>query len=312
MTLTDIPRAPLVGLGLPGAAARVRRTALTALAPAIWGSAYVVTSELLPPDRPLFAALARALPAGLIALAISRTLPRGEWWWRSLVLGTLNIGAFFPLLFVGAQRLPGGVAATFGAVQPLLVALLVVALLREALSRWRLGWGIVGLLGVALVVLGPDAALDPVGIGAALAAATSMSVGVTLTKRWGRPVGVGPVALAGWQLTAGGAVLLVPTLVVEGVPMHVDGAALAGYAWLGLVGGLVAYMVWFAGIASLPVTATSLLGLLTPLVAAVLGVVVLGQVLAPVQLVGFALALAALLAGQLAPQARRARAAARA
>lgn len=50
-------------------------SALTALAPLVWGSTYLVTTEMLPPDRPLLAATVRALPAGLILLAIGRTLP---------------------------------------------------------------------------------------------------------------------------------------------------------------------------------------------------------------------------------------------
>lgn len=66
--------------------------ALTALAPASWGTTYVVTTHLLPPGHPLFAGLMRALPAGLLALAITRVLPRGDWWWKAAVLGVLNIG----------------------------------------------------------------------------------------------------------------------------------------------------------------------------------------------------------------------------
>lgn len=53
---------------------------------------YIVTTELLPPAHPLFAGLLRALPAGLIALAFTRGSPRGAWWGRGAVLGTLNIG----------------------------------------------------------------------------------------------------------------------------------------------------------------------------------------------------------------------------
>ncbi|WP_249044498.1 hypothetical protein [Crossiella equi] len=75
---------------------------LTALAPAVWGSTYLVTTELLPPGRPLLAAVLRALPAGLLLVALTRRLPRGDWWWRSFVLGALNIGVFFALLFVAA------------------------------------------------------------------------------------------------------------------------------------------------------------------------------------------------------------------
>ncbi|HLS62700.1 MAG TPA: EamA family transporter [Ruania sp.] len=288
------PRTPLVGW-----------TALTALAPAVWGTTYIVTTHLLPEGHPLFAALLRALPAGLIAVAVAQRLPRGSWWWKSAVLGVLNMGLFLPLLFVAAQHLPGGVAATLGAAQPIAVAFLAVVILHERLSWWRVGWGVVGVVGVALVVLGPEAALDPVGVLAGVAGAASMATGVVLTKRWGRPEGVGPVGFAGWQLTAGGLFLLLPALVVDGVPPGIDLAATAGYLWLGLVGALLAYSLWFAGIGRLPVTATALLGLLSPLVAATLGVALAGERLVPLQLLGFAVALLAMVAGQLSPSMSR-------
>lgn len=282
---------------------RAGLTVLTALAPAVWGTTYIVASELLPAGHPMFAGLMRALPAGLLALLLCRTLPHGAWWWKIAVLGALNIGVFFPLLFLAAQKLPGGVAATLGATQPILVTFLAVVILGEKFSRWRVSWGVAGVIGVGLVVLGPGAALDPVGVLAGLGGAVSMGLGVVLTKKWGRPPGVGALALAGWQLTAGGMILLVPTLIVEGVPSSVDAPAIAGYVWLGLVGGLLAYTVWFAGIRRLPVTATALLGLLSPLVAATLGAVLLAETLTAIQLVGFALALVALVAGQLTPRA---------
>lgn len=288
---TALPTAPVAS------GRRVGLIAATALAPAVWGTTYLVTTEMLPPGHPLFAALARALPAGLLGLAITRALPRGVWWWRVVVLGVLNIGIFFPLLFVAAERLPGGVAATLGASQPLLVVGLAVIVLGEPPSAWRLLWGVLGVVGVGLVVLGPGAGFDAVGVLAGIASAGSMALGVTLTKRWGRPPGTGPVSYASWLLTAGGLFLLPLTLLVEGVA-PVDGTALIGHAWLALPGGLVAYVLWFRGLATLPVTSTALLGLLSPLVAAGLGALALGQLLVPIQVAGFALALTALVAGQ--------------
>ncbi|WP_141494214.1 EamA family transporter [Kytococcus schroeteri] len=279
---------------------------MTALAPATWGTTYLVTTHLLPPGHPLFAALLRTLPAGLLAVAIGRQLPTGAWWWRSLVLGALNMGAFFPLLFVAAQRLPGGVAATLGAVQPIVIAFLAAALLPERLSGWRVLWGVVGVAGIGMVVLGPAARLDLLGVAAGLGGAVSMATGVVLTKRWGRPQGVLAVTLAGWQLTGGGVLLLLPALVLDGVPPGIDAEAVAGYLWLGLVGALLSYSLWFAGIARLPVTPTALLGLLSPLVAALLGALVAGESLTALQLAGFAVALTAMVCGQL-PAPRRGR-----
>jgi len=119
----------------------------TAIAPALWGTTYLVTTELLPPDRPLLAGVIRALPAGLLLMAVTRRLPRGSWWWRSFVLGGLNIGAFFALLFVAAYRLPGGVAATVGALQPLLVAVLSAGLLAQRMSLRTILAAIGGVVG---------------------------------------------------------------------------------------------------------------------------------------------------------------------
>ncbi|MFG2567730.1 EamA family transporter [Streptomyces sp. NPDC048567] len=280
----------------PGA---LPRTALTALAPAVWGTTYLVTTEFLPAGHPLFAGFLRALPAGLIALALTRTLPRGAWWGKAAVLGVLNIGLFLPLLFIAAERLPGGVAATLGAAQPLVVAVLAVAVLRQPLAARPLLWGVTGVLGVGLVVIGPGARLDGAGVAAGLAGAATMGLGVTLTKRWGRPEGVGPLAFTGWQLTAGGLFLAPVAFLAEGAPPAIDGRAALGYLWLGLVGGLLTYALWFRGIGALPVTSVAVLGLLSPLVAAGLGALVLGQTLGPVQLAGFALALASIVGGQL-------------
>lgn len=279
----------------------------TAITPMVWGTTYIVTTELLPPG-PMFAGLMRALPAGLLALVLTRTLPRGSWWWRAAVLGTLNIGVFFPMLFITAERLPGGVAATLGATQPIIVALLAVLILSERLSVPRLLWGVIGVVGVGLVVLGPGAGMDAVGVVAGLVGAASMGLGVTLTKKWGRPDGVGPMAYAGWQLAAGGLVLLAPTLLIEGVPAGIDGKAVLGYSWLGIIGGLLAYTLWFRGVRALPVAPTALLGLLSPLVAAAIGALVLAETFSPGQLLGFALALTALVAGQLVGAEPRARA----
>jgi probable blue pigment (indigoidine) exporter len=282
---------------------RAATVALTALAPASWGTTYVVTTELLPPGHPLFAGMLRALPGGLLALAITRVLPRGDWWWKAVVLGALNIGALYPLLFVTAERLPGGVAATLGAAQPLMVAGLAVVLLHDRPTAWRLTWSVLGVVGVGLVVLGPQAGLDAVGVVAGLAGTAGMAAGIVLTKRWGLPAGVGPLTLTGWQLTAGGLLLLPLTAAIEGAPPSIDAGAAAGYLWLGSVGGLIASTLWFRGLGRLPVGASAPLVLLSPLVAAAIGIA-RGESLSLPQTLGFALALAALLAAQLTVPAR--------
>jgi len=267
------------------------------MVPAVWGTTYAVTTELLPPDRPLLAAVLRALPAGLLLVAVTRRLPRGSWWWRATVLGALNIGAFFALLFVAAYRLPGGVAAVAGAVQPLLVAGLAAPLLGERAHARQVVAAVAGLGGVALMVLRSQARLDAVGVAAALGGACAMATGVVLAKRWGRPAPV--LAVTGWQLVAGGLLLVPLALAVEGPPPgRVDAAGIAGYAYLSLVGTAAAYTLWFRGIAALPVTDVTLLGLLSPVVATALGWLALGQGLTGGQVTGALVVLAALVTAQ--------------
>lgn len=273
-----------------------RALATTAIAPAAWGCTYVVTTELLPTGRPLLAAVLRALPAGLVLTALARDLPRGGWWGKALVLGALNIGGFFALLFAAAYRLPGGVAATLGATQPLVAALLASAVLSEPLRARVLGSGLLGLAGVALLVLRADARLDAIGVLAGTAAALSMATGVVLTKRWGRPVSL--LAFTGWQLVAGGLLLVPLALAVEGPPPHLTGRNLVGFLWLASGGTAVAYALWFRGLDRLPVARVSLLGLVSPIVATLAGWVVLHQTMSRTQVVGALLVATALVTGQ--------------
>lgn len=280
--------------------------ALTALTPLVWGSTYAVTTEFLPPDRPLFTALARALPAGLVLLAVTRVPPRGVWIWRAAVLGVLNIGAFFPLLFLAAYRLPGGVAAVLGAAGPLFALAFARVLLAERPTGRKLLAGLAGLLGVALVVLRADARLDTAGVLAGLAGAASMSAGTVLTKRWGRPEGVGALALTGWQLTAGGLLLVPVALLAEGAPPALTTENVLGYLYLGGIGTAVAYWIWFRGISRLPATSVAFLALLSPVSATVIGWAALGQALTPLQLLGMALALGGTLLGQTSAAAPKA------
>ncbi|MBN0046348.1 EamA family transporter [Streptomyces actuosus] len=272
---------------------------LTALAPVSWGTTYAVTTEFLPPGRPLFTGLMRALPAGLLLLALTRVLPRGIWWGRAAVLGALNIGAFFPLLFLSAYRLPGGTAAVVTSVGPLCVVGLSAVLLGQRPTARSVLTGIVAAFGVSLVVLRAAGALDVLGVTAALAATVSMSAGTVLTQRWGRPDGVGPLALAGWQLTAGGLLVAPLALGVEGAPPALNGPAVGGYVYLALANTAVAYWLWFRGIGRLTATQVTFLGPLSPLTAATVGWAALGQALTPVQAAGMAVAFGATVAGQL-------------
>lgn len=268
---------------------------LAAVAPMIWGTTYIVTTQMLPPGYPLTTALLRALPAGLLLLAVTRTVPPRAWLGRLFVLGALNFTLFWATLFVAAARLPGGVAATLGAVQPLIVLALARITLRAPLSRLRVIAACAGLGGVALLVLAPGARLDPIGAIAALAGALSMALGVVLTRKWQPPVPA--LTFTAWQLTTGGLLLLPLALVFEpGLP-RLTAMNAAGFLWLGLAGAALTYFLWFRGIARLGPEAVTGLGFLSPLTAVLLGWLVLGEALSLPQLLGTIVVIGSVLVG---------------
>ncbi len=268
----------------------------TALAPAIWGSSYIVTTSLLPGQSPLLVALLRALPAGLILLLLVRQLPPLSWIPKLLILAMLNFSLFWTLLFVSAYRLPGGVAATLGATQPLLVVFLSAYALKTPMRPAALLAASLGIIGVALLVLTPEAKLDMWGAIAGLGGAASMAAGVVLTRKWQPPVP--PLTLTAWQLTAGG-VLLVPFAAPNLLDiLSLTGANLLGLAYMSLVGGALTYILWFRGIARIEPAKVSLLGVLSPLTAVILGWVLLAQSLTQMQFIGAVLALFSLWLGQ--------------
>lgn len=269
---------------------------LTAIAPIIWGSTYIVTTQFLPNFSPITISMLRALPAGLLLLLIVRKLPTGIWWTRAFALGALNFSIFWSLLFVAVYRLPGGVAATVGAIQPLVVILLAHLWLGNTIRPLSILAAMIGLGGVALLVLAPNTILDPIGIAAALAGAVSMACGTVLTRKWQPPVSL--LTFTAWQLTAGGLLLVPLALLLEPNIPAPTLTNMLGLAWLGLIGAALTYILWFRGISKLEPSVVSSLGFLSPVTAVLLGWGFLNQALSLPQILGVLLVAGSIWLGQ--------------
>lgn len=269
---------------------------LTALAPIVWGSTYLVTTEMLPAGVPLTLAMLRALPAGLLLMLFLRKRPKGIWWLRVAILGALNFSLFWWLLFIAAYRLPGGVAATVGAVQPLVVLFLSHWLLNNRLSSVSVIASVTGIVGVAILLLTPSAALDTLGIIAGLAGAFSMAAGTVLSRRWHPPVSA--LTFTAWQLTAGGAILLPFALGFEPALPPLTTLNIVGLGYLTLIGGALTYALWFRGLAILGPSSVASLGFLSPVSAVILGWLYLNQQLSMLQFIGMMVILLSVWASQ--------------
>lgn len=233
---------------------------LTALAPILWGTTYIVTTEMLPPDRPMMAALLRVLPAGILLLIFSRQMPAADAhiWKKLFALSFLNITCFQVLLFVAAYRLPGGIAAVISSFQPLIIVFLLFFLDAIKPSKITVTAILFSIVGMALLLVKKDAQWDMVGIIAAFLGAISMASGIYLTKKW--QTRMSNIALTGWQLFLGGLMIAPVAFYYETLPTHLSIINLLGYAYLALFGSLIAYYLFFRGIKALPAIAVSILG----------------------------------------------------
>ncbi|MBT2368983.1 EamA family transporter [Streptomyces sp. ISL-10] len=273
-----------------------RWSVVTAVAPVAWGTTYYVTDAFLPAGHPLYGSAFRALPAGLLLLAVCRTLPRGSWWWKSLILGVLNMGGFFALVYIAAQRLPTSVASAVMATAPLVMMLIAWALVSERPPAWHLAGAAVGVSGVCLMLLTGTGSPDPLGVAASGAAMAMSSLGYILAKRWSAQAGV--LASTSWQLLAGGLLLLPLAAAVEGSPPALDGAALLGFGYVTVVATALAFAAWFAGLRHLPAATVGLVGLLNPVTGVLLGTAIAGEILTGRQLGGLLLVLTGVLLGR--------------
>ncbi len=156
--------------------------------------------------------------------------------------------------------------------------------------------GALGVLGMAALLLSPGARWDMVGVAAALVGTLCMAAGTFWSRRWRSDLPV--LAFTGWQLLAGGLMLAPVAWAVDPPLPALTLTNIAGYLYLSLAGALVAYALWFRGIARLPSVAVSSLGLLSPVTAVLLGWVLLGQAMTGVSLVGMLVVLASILAVQ--------------
>ncbi len=257
---------------------------LTALTPIMWGSTYIVTTELLPANHPFLAALLRILPAGIILIACTRVLPKGLDWIKIAILGILNMGFFQAMLFIAAYRLPGGLAAILGAIQPMIVMVLMSVIAKAQLPKSAWIAALCGLIGMVLMLYSPNMTVDFVGVIAALAGALSMAFGVFFSRYW--KVNLPLFAFTGWQLFFAGLFLLPIFLMTESWPV-MSLKNVLGYSYLCLFGALLAYVLWFQGIKQLSPAIVSTLGLLSPVAAFFLGWIFLDQKLSVMSLIGF-------------------------
>lgn len=163
-------------------------------------------------------------------------------------------------------------------------------------AHLALGASIVGVFGMAALLLSPSSTWDLIGIIAASAGAMLMTCGVFLARRWRTDMPL--LAFTGWQLLIAGLMLAPLAWLIDPPLLALTTKNILGYSYLSLFGTTFAYVLWFNGIAKLSPVAVSSLGLLSPIAAVIIGWLVLGQSITGVALLGLIAVLASVLTVQ--------------
>lgn len=228
----------------------------------IWGSTYLAIAWAVEGIPPLLMIGARCLLAGTVLYAWGATQggarPGAADWGDAARAGILMFVTGQAVLAWAETRVASGVASLLIATEPLFITLLAW---RQAASRGVIGAApgaaqalalLVGLVGVAVLVLpgGGGAGLDPLGAAAAVAASFAWSLGAL--RGSGRP-GIPAAQTAGMQLLASSAVLLVLAAGTGDLAALAPGGpsprALAAFAYLVVMGSVVTFgaYVWLLG-----------------------------------------------------------------
>ena len=273
------------------------RLALLAL---IWGSSFLwikLADRGFPPVEVTFARLALGAAVLFPVVLIRRDeVPRSAAVWGQIVVAALFANAIPYLLFAVAEQSVGSATAgIINATTPLWTVLLALAVRHQkSVTPWQGAGLIVGFGGTLLIFSPWHSATGVASAGGleCLGASVSYAISYIYMDKFLARRGLSPISLSACQLLAA-ALLLALALPVSGVRApHIGAASLAGLVILGVLGTGIAYVLNYQIIASEGATVAATVTYLLPVVAIVLGVVVLGETVTAAALAGIGLVLA--------------------
>ena len=273
------------------------RIALLAL---IWGSAFLWIKLADRGFSPVEVTLARLALGAAVLFAIVRirreAIPRSGRLWVHIAVAALFANAVPYLLFaVAEQTVDSSTAGIINATTPLWTVVLALAVRHQkSVTRWQAAGLIVGFAGAVLIFTPWHTAggLFSAGGLECLAASVSYAVSYIYMDRFLARRGVGPVVLSACQLAAAAVMLAIALGVTDVQTPHVTAGNVAAIAVLGIIGTGFAYVLNYQIITSEGATVASTVTYLLPVVAIVLGVLVLGESITVTTLAGIALVLA--------------------
>ncbi|MEZ9299168.1 DMT family transporter [Vibrio splendidus] len=263
---------------------------LLAMIPAFfWGTTYAVTQFTLQEWPPLLLGALRALPAGLLLLAVKPTLPKKGEWQIIFTLGLINIATFFGLIFVMALTLPSAISGV-GMISVPVFAMIFHWVVKKQRPHLIQALSGIGLITLAWILFNPSQiALNPIGLGAMFAAIMCIVIGSSITKSLGNRMHWWKVLT--WQLILGGTILSVasgvhafidPQPYVNAVT-HFDSRNAMGLMWVIGLNTALGYGMYVWLLQRMSVVDFTFGGIANPVAGIVTGMVLMGESFTPVQ-----------------------------
>jgi drug/metabolite transporter (DMT)-like permease len=265
----------------------------------IWGTTYLGIRVALEAVPPALMGAFRWMTAGSLLIAYVRLrrqpLPHVREWGSLAIQGLLMIGFGNGFVNWAEQSVPSGLAAVVIATSPFFMA--GVEALRadgERLSRRVLAGLVLGFVGI-LVLVWPDLHFDDaqgtrfvLGLLALQVACLGWAIGSSYSKR--HPHGDSVIGATAVQMIFGGLIMLaVGTLAGEWERVSLQGRGVAALAYLTAVGSIGGFVSYVFALKYLPVSTVSIYAYINPLIAVILGAVLLGEPFGPRTVVSMAI-----------------------
>lgn len=262
-----------------------------------WGCSFPFISISVETIPPLFGSAVRSTLAAAILIALSLAMglkfPRfGRGLRPFLALGFFSCSIPFFLLSYAQQHIDSGLAAILVATTPLFTTIFRAIRLRRRPAASEITGILIGLIGV-VVLMGPDALAglgqDIVAQAAALATAAAYALGIVIASAMPR---YPPSVMASCTLSSA-TIMLWPVALIVDSPSQIEPAldGILALAGLIIIGSVVASILYYRVIEMAGATFASFSTYLNPLVAVVLGALILSEAITLAMLAAVALIL---------------------
>ena len=265
----------------------------------IWGSTWLVIKIGLTTMTPMLGAGLRFLVASTILFTLIKVrgvkIPwdRGERWFYAVVAFT-SFSIPFALVYWGEQYIPSGLTSIIFAIYPFTVAIFSVFFLpNEKITIWKIFGIVLGFTGVFTIFSNDLEASNPYalwGMGAILLSAVLQGYSVIVIKRHGHSIH--PFAITFVPMLIAATILISAGLIFEDLTkIRFTPHAVLAILYLGVFGSVATFVSYFWLLKRVEAVFLSLTAFITPIIAAILGVIVLGEELSPRIFIGAAFVL---------------------